>query len=562
MTSGDRLEVALGGFDRVPADWMPATAIRPFVFDDPAIVWLEHHGTAHSFEPERSDYDFLDFIGQKGREFETKWTAEMAADAPRVCGEPWEVRTADKVRETTELMRHGMPVIAQPALWWAPERIYGVPDLLVHSSWVAECLPEMRTVALENDHYLVLDIKFTTKLDTSSKARDFENYAAQVRLYSYILGQLQGQVPAAALLITRDRVDEPLVVRVKSDLDSPLDPDLAALRDRYLNIKLNGAAYTPWTHHEVVYNLANDDERWNKAKSQIAREHVAGGDPALVFQIGADAKATLTRRGYPDLEVLLAAEPDEVPLESCKGIGDKRAKQIRAILDANRSGAPRRPPLAAVPDRRAHEFFIDFEYLNNLNVDFDTQWPGLEGREMIFMVGVGRELEGEWLFRAFTAGAETRKAEWEMITEFLAFLDSASGGRLTDCDATALYHWTSPEVWQCKRTADRHELQDDHPLRRLPWRDLQKVFHDGPAALPGALKFGLKTISKALGEHDPSYATVWPGVLDEGLKAAVMGWRAYEHPQPLDTSEMATLKEYLEADCQALWNILRWLRSP
>ncbi len=562
MISDDRLEIAVGGLEEVPSEWMPAAAVRPLAFDDPAIVWLEHHGADHGFEPKRTDYDFIDFIGEKAREFETKWVSEMAQGAPRICGKPWEVRTATRVRETVELMRQGVPVIAQPALWWAPERIYGVPDVLVRSSWVMERLTEAGLSSVEgNDPYLIVDIKFTTKLDTSAKARDFENYAVQVRLYSYMLGQFQGYMPPAALLICRDRLTDPLIVRVKSGLDSPLDPDLATLRDRYLEIKLNGASYTPWTHGEVAYNLANDDERWNRAKQQIAQEKVEGRDPALLFQVGAEAKAELAKRGYPHLAAILAEEPTEVPLERCKGIGDKRARQIRAILEANRTGTPMWPPDAVVPKRRPYEFFVDFEYFNNVNVDFDTQWPELEGREMIFMVGVGQETEGAWTFKAFTASAETREAEREMLVEFLDFVDRGAGGGLTDPDGTALYHWTSPEVWQSKRAAERHTLPDDHALRRLPWVDLQKAFLDGPGALPGALAFGLKSIAKALGDHESGYATAWPGTLDEGQKAAVMGWRAYEHPQPLDTSEMATLKEYLEADCQALWNVLRWLRS-
>ena len=38
-------------------------------------------------------------------------------------------------------MRQGVPCISQPALWWAPERIYGAPDLLVLSSWLRERFP-------------------------------------------------------------------------------------------------------------------------------------------------------------------------------------------------------------------------------------------------------------------------------------------------------------------------------------------------------------------------------------------------------------------------------------
>ena len=86
MTSNDRLEIALGGLEEVPNDWMPAAAVRALVFGDPAIVWLEQKGADHGFEPERSDYDFIDFIAENARGFETKWVSEMAGAASRVCG--------------------------------------------------------------------------------------------------------------------------------------------------------------------------------------------------------------------------------------------------------------------------------------------------------------------------------------------------------------------------------------------------------------------------------------------------------------------------------------------
>lgn len=77
MVTEEQLAAALGGFDKVQADWMPATAIRPLVFEDPAVVWLAHHGTTHGYEPEQTDYDFIDFIGRKGASSrsngQTKW---------------------------------------------------------------------------------------------------------------------------------------------------------------------------------------------------------------------------------------------------------------------------------------------------------------------------------------------------------------------------------------------------------------------------------------------------------------------------------------------------------
>jgi hypothetical protein len=79
--------------------------------------------------------------------------------------------------------------------------------------------------------------------------------------------------------------------------------------------------------------------------------------------------------------------------------------------------------------------------------------------------------------------------------------------------------------------------------------------------VPGALGYGLKEEAKALGKFAPEYDPQWPGDLDEGLRAMVMGWRTYEKPNPLDSEQMTTLIKYLEADCKALWKILEWIRG-
>ena len=132
----------------------------------------------------------------------------------------------------------------------------------------------------------------------------------------------------------------------------------------------------------------------------------------------------------------------------------------------------------------------------------------------------------------------------------------------TDPARTAIYHWSSAEVWQTQRVADRHQLAEDHPLRRLPWVNLQKVFLDGPAALPGALDFGLKTVARAVGELDPEFKSQWPEDLEAGQQAMLLGWQAYRTADPLKSKELNKVAEYLEVDCQAVWNILRWLRKP
>lgn len=572
MADTNSLEMAIGGHKEVGVDWMPAYQVRPFIFEDPALVWLEYHGARHGLQPDTSPYAFADYVGEKSRRFQDKWLREIAPGAIRVCHTADEARSAAKVKETFGLMEQGAPVIAGPTLWWAPEHIYGMPDLLAHTAWLRERFPGLLSEAEslgaapiygdggQAGHYVVFDLKYTTKLD-EKKGKDLEYYQAQARIYSYMLGHLQGLMPRHAFLIARDEVYEPWPVEVWSELGAPLDADLAVMRDQFIDIKINGAGYVPWEDEIVASNIAEASERWATAKDIIAQEKTRGGDPALVYQIGARAKGDLAGMGYPSLDSLLEPDPGEIPLEDCKGIGAKTAGRIRAVLQANRSGTPLLPPPDSVPAKRPYEFYVDFEYFTNVNVDFDAQWPALEGNEMVYMIGVGQEDPGGWRYQAFVAEAEGQAGELGMIEKFLDYVGAQTGGATLDSSRVALYHWTSAEVWQSRRAADRLQLAEDHALRRLPWVDLQKTFLDGPGAVPGAWSYGLKTIAGALGELHPEYATHWPGDLDQGLRAMVMGWQAYQSPEPMASEEMQMIRQYLEADCRALWNILRWLRT-
>jgi len=567
------LDIALAGHEQVPPDWMPASQVAPLIFDDPAIVWLEHHGAAHGFQPDSSPDELSDFIAAKAHQFERKWLREMAPGAVQVCRSGAEVRDAERVRQTFSLMQQGWSVIAQPALWWAPERIYGIPDLLVHTAWLRAHFPgaideaTAHTVALHlgagglDGHYVVLDLKFTTKLDESGKATDLASYAAQVRLYSYMLGQIQGFMPGQALLVTRDHVADPLPVSISSRLDQPLDGDLAAIRDRYVEIKVNGGRYTPWQDDIVAANPSHQDDRWCTAKEIIARDKMPGGDSRQVYQIGTNASRQLAGAGYPNLATLLAHHPRDIPFEAIKGAGGKRADQIRAVLAANRSGAAVLPPADKIPPRKPFEFYVDFEYFTNVNVDFDRQWPALDGCEMVYMIGLGWDEAGEWRFKPFVAERESQDQELAIAEDLIRFLNGMTGGAILDASRAAVYHWTSAEVWQTRRVADRHQLAADHPLRRLPWCDLQQVFHGGPAALPGAWGFGLKEVAKALGELDPAWSTHWPADLAVGSHAMVIAWRAYQTAEPSTSEEIGLIKRYLEADCCALRQILGWLRA-
>jgi hypothetical protein len=566
------LSIATGGQREIQDDWMPATAIRPLLFDDPGTIWLDYYGEKNGFKPDSSPHAFLTFISKKGQQFEGKWKVEMANSAVTVCTEDYEVRSFEKVLETLKLIHTGTPIIAKPALWLAAERVYGVPDLIIHTSWLKGAFPQL-VPGIENEsnapnleeaqkpgHYVIFDVKFTTGLDESDKKKDLLNYSAQIRIYSFALGAIQGVMSQHAYLIARDRITSPLLVKILSQCDKPLDSDLASLRDHFIDIKLKGERYRPWADDIVISNLSNQDEKWASAKNLIAEGKYPGRDPVLLHQVSLSIRKELKALGFTSLDSLLAVDPIAIPFEKIKGLGPKKSKLMRAILEANRSSNPIKPNRNLLPAQVRHEFFVDFEYFTNVNVDFEKQWPGLEGHEMVFMVGVGKRVNGNWNFTSFVAKAENQEEERAMFTAFIEHLNNETNGNSTNRAETVLFHWTGAEIWQSKRSSDRLNFPADHPLRDLPWWDLQKPFTEGPGAIPGAWGYGLKEIANALGHVDPALAVQWPESLCEGLAAMVMGWHAYASGDPLNCNEMKILNEYLEIDCAALSAILQWLR--
>lgn len=534
----------------IGSDWVTPTKLRPLFQDDPAVVWLEIHGAAFGFYPDQPEYGLNKILEPKGRQFETVWIARVAPDAPQVCSHAGEGRQAERVRQTFELIARRVPVIAQPALWCPQEQLYGVPDLIALASWVRVHLPALADyAAVEDDHYLVLDLKFTSGLEHKSEDRLY--YESQVRLYSYMLGHTQLIMPRHAFIITRDRVFEPLVVTLRSMIDSPLDEDLAERRDRYRQIADEGLQYRPWQHPEIAPHYGRSNERWAKAKAAIMAR-VPGGAVEQMWNIGKEARRKLHSVGITSLEGLLAADPASLP----KGVLRQRAPML-AIMEANRSQTCRRVAEAA-PPMRSVELFVDCEFFSNVNVDCEREWPDLRGTPMIFMIGVGWMEEDGWHYRDFIAAEETHAAELALLEDFRQFLLQQTNGNLADC---ALYHWSHAERTQMQAASDRHSLVEDHLLRALPWDDLELRCRQHACAIPGAWSYSLKSIGHALTALDPSYDPEWPLDLGEGGTAQVMGWYAYQCPDPLNSYEMRQLRSYLAADCRATYQVLRWLRG-
>ncbi len=158
MNVAHTFAAATGGHKTVPADWASATALCPPLQDDPCLVWLKLHGDAHRFEKDASPYSFLDFIGDIGSRFEAKWIREVTPEALAANAADHDVRGADSLRRTLDLMRQEVPAIAKAALWWSPFSSYGTADLIARTSWVRKQFPCLvEHIADGPGHYCILD---------------------------------------------------------------------------------------------------------------------------------------------------------------------------------------------------------------------------------------------------------------------------------------------------------------------------------------------------------------------------------------------------------------------
>ena len=547
-------------------NWMPASQTR--LIKEPALLWLDKYGEKNGFSKDIiSDYDLLRrMIFPNGNAFEKKWVDEILPDSSVVCGYPWEVKEIAKVRKTVDLMLDGSDSIYQGALWNANQKIHGVPDIIINSHKFNELFPgllstemlDINAPELERGFYLPLDLKFTSKLE--SKHADLKIYSLQLRQYAFMIGEIQGFHPPFGYLITRDRLSDPLPIPILTQYGEDLDRDLSEVCKRYQEIVEHGDDYRPWTHDLVRYDLKNNnDTPWSSAKIEMAKNHYEGGDPTLLPELNNNMKVQLNELGMGTLEEIMGQDSSNLPLETIKGIGEIKARNIRAIIDAQSSDFQLRFNHDVLPAKKKNEFFIDYEYFTNIHVDFENQWPDLEGCEMVFMIGVGYIDNGEFKFEQFTARLESHASELQIINEFTRFIEERFGADLSD-DDTSFYHWSNAEVWQTAKMAQRHNLDPNHLFNRMPFIDLQKIMKLNGIVFPGSRSFSIKDMAKALSGYKPKFRTEWPDELAVGSDAMVMGWEAYKKDMPLDSYEMGMIQKYLQIDCLAIWNILSAMR--
>lgn len=609
--------------------WVSAGRTRNWLMKDPLIDWLQLYGESCGYKPKQDmpDYDeqldFVQFIFRKGHEFEEGILNLLKEqyEVVHVAQSYEDSRILDKAKETFEAMRKGKPIIYQAVLRDAQNMTYGSPDFLIRSDVLRELFPKSvsdREASLgapdlqsSDWHYVVVDTKFAT-IHLNANGTAVANvgsepaYKAQVYIYNRALGRLQGRLPDKSYLLGRgwERKQRGVTYRCANALDRlgpiPQDGTIAkgvpiahaveqavawvrrvrsegkdwqllpkpSVPELYPNMKKVDDAdliALGQLDPDVGDEQAESHENWVGAKQQLADELK---ELTSLWYVGPDNRKTAHEQSIHRWD-----DPRLTPADV--EISKSRAATLEKILAVNTDD--KHPPVLPAQISKTREdwytpagaeFYVDFEFCTDLNDDF-SKLPEKGGQPLIFMIGCGHLENGEWQFKSLVADDLTEDEELRIIREWAAHMNAVRERLGTSSSNSRIFHWSHAEVTALERGHNsarvRHGERADWP-NSLEWYDFyQKVMLAEPIVTRGAMKFGLKAVTKAMLSHG-LITTSWEDSQVDGLSAMVCAWACQEEAQSkgvsmADLPLMRKIAKYNEIDCMAMMDIIRYLRK-
>jgi hypothetical protein len=563
--------------------WVSASALRQYMTKDPLVDWLKRYRD-RNFSNENKNFNFTNFIMEKGVEFESEVIRYINDNIHEVVTVS-NFYTLEGVETTKKLIREGVPFIHSAPLCNHYNRTKGIADILVRSDFLylltAECPlseeeSQIPAPKLEGDyHYVVIDIKWYT-LDLASDGIHLLNsksnpaYKAQIYIYNQALGHIQGYTPRYGYILGRrwkykkrdetfngiSCLDKLGVIDFEGrdkDYSTRVKNAIKWVRD----VKCHGAEWdiNPPSRPELYPNMCVDSGKWNPIKEKIANDI---GEISLLWFAG------VRNRELAFLEGIRSWRDPECSSEKI-GMYGKRAPVVDKIIEINRSENSK----AISPDiiknnfhdwqfPEPNELFVDFETLADIFAPF-SELPKQERTDRIFMIGVGRIVGGEWVYRSFICEKPTLEEEFRIMDDFADYV--------ADFDNPKLFYWHAEKNFWNKYANRQFEASDISKQNIIlnewnlsNWIDICEIFREEPIVIKGCFGFGLKPIARQMLKYE-MINTRLESECQSGMTAMVRAWQAYQKSKdPVKSSVMLDIKKYNEFDCRVMYDILTYLR--
>ena len=353
---------------------------------------------------EKSAFDELLF--QRGKDFEAQYVRDKFPNSVTI---PEGTRYEDGFKLTIDSMVSGADVLHGAPIYYLPEGVYGIADILEKS--------DAESSIFGNYHYTVKEVKLAKNIE--------EKHLLQGAFYNYLMGKIQGVTPKTFAMINGDGEES---LHEYSDYASLLFDSIDGARKI-----LQGDSISP--------TYGSCDYPW---KSYCNKKAVEANDISLVAGVKGKMKNKLTDNKFNTIKKIASANMED--LTEIKGIGNNKAEKFIATAKALQAKTHIITDKDKIdfPERKV-EIFLDLE-----GIDPTTAADGIP--QIDYLIGILVRVDSKENYIPFTAKDAKEDAEKEMLLEFLKFIKKQSD--------YVIYHYASYERTHLKTMMKKYEIDE------------------------------------------------------------------------------------------------------
>ena len=552
-----------------------ASHIYNYMINDHLVDWLR----IYRKEVYNRD-EFSEYICYKGNEFETKLVQYIHNNRIQIEFVSQFI-TDETCSKTIELMMQGVPLIHSAPIRNKFNNTHGIIDLLIRSDYLNRLVdnlpidfkPFLKAPNLNGDyHYVVIDIKFSS-LKIMADGKHLLNigkqpaYKGQVKIYTDAIGVIQGYTPPQGFIMgrkyiyTRETRTENNSLYTLGIIDySSVDRDYNySTREAIQWIRLVKGEGSQWSisppsRKELYPNMCIESGSWMPEKRRLAEEIK---EITLIWNCG------IKNRNIA-IQNQICSWDNENCIPTFIGINSSYTTAINSILNINRQSVNNIEPQTNLLIQnnfsnwktKENEIFVDFETISDIFTDL-ADLPLQTTTERLFMIGVGFiNNEGVFEYKNFTCNQLTSQEEKRIIYEFLEWLELK--------EKPKIFYWSAePSIWF--RTIKRHNIsltdaQSPISNTNIKWCDLYRLFKTEPIVIRGCLDYSLKSVAKAMKNHNMINCSIEDNTCNSGMLAMLHAWKYYNSNR-VETEIMNSISLYNQFDCKVLYEILNYLRT-
>ena len=573
--------------------FISGTKLKNYILKDPIVDWLNLHfkkkqNDKPNFNYKQKNNSFSNFIKNKGKEFESKLIDYIHNNKIPV-KHISEFHNTFTVKQTIEMMKQGVPLIHSAPLLNTYNNTGGVADILIRSDYIHKLVNVSPLTQEEMNipsptlntpyHYLVIDIKFSTLPLTVNginllNSNNIPAYKSQVWIYTQALGRIQGYTPRYAFLMGR-RWTKPSRNEKCFQCDDRLGVvDFIGCDSNYINLTKKAVEWirtvnregdkwsvSPPSRRELYPNMSVVSDFWQKEKEEIAHNI---GEISMLWYCGVKQREEAFKHGVTSWK-------DPNCDSDVLGITGVRKNIIDKMIKLNNQDVinitPRKIDTNIYSWRNVDdcEVYLDFETMADIFCSLDDL-PRQQNTSMIFMIGVGYTINGNWFYTKFLANELSLNGEYKLMNDFIHFI------KMLKCKK--IFYWCAENnFWNQAVSRQNNRLNYELNMNKFKHCNLDKLFHcktidlcnffkEVPIIVRGCFGFGLKNISKKMKEYN-MIQIAFPNTCESGMDASIKAWNAYKIGTSLDVRKniLKEIEIYNRFDCKVLWEIITYLRN-